>query len=77
MQQHGRKYFACRPLPPLILGLGLKGQNSTLSEHSHIAYLIKGNHELQQHGSKYFSHRLPDVPDLVSRQESSRQQATW
>ena len=30
---------------PLILGLGSKGQNSTLSENGHVAYQIKGNHE--------------------------------
>ena len=45
MQQHGRKYFACRGPPPLTLRLGSKGQNSTLSEHGHVAYQIKGNHE--------------------------------
>ena len=84
MQQHGSKYFACRPLPltsgqkvkiqlfqnnvilhiklkeimsaatwsqilslqrphpPVTLGLGSKGQNSTLTEHGHVAYQIKG-----------------------------------
>ena len=29
----------------LTLGLGSKGPNSTLSEHGHVAYQIKGNHE--------------------------------
>ena len=36
------KYFACRPPSPLTLGLGSKSQNSTLSEHGHVAYQIKG-----------------------------------
>ena len=44
-QHHGRKYFACIPPPPLTLGLRLKGQNSTLSEHRHVENQIKGNHE--------------------------------
>ena len=44
MQQHGSNYLACRPTP-LTLGLGSKGQNSTLSENGHVAYQIKGNHE--------------------------------
>ena len=29
MQQHGSKYFAHGPPPPLILGMGSLGQNST------------------------------------------------
>ena len=32
--------------------MGSKGQNSTLSEHGHVAYQIKENHEMQQNGSK-------------------------
>ena len=30
------------------LGMGLIGQKSTFSEHGHVAYQIKGNHEMQQ-----------------------------
>ena len=41
MQQHGSKYFAHRSPTPLTLVLGLKGQNSTFSEHSHVAFQIK------------------------------------
>ena len=37
--------------------MGSKGQNSTSSEHGHAAYQIKANHEMQQHGSKYFASR--------------------
>ena len=44
MQQHGSKYFARNP-PLLTLGVGVKGKNSTLSEHDHVAYQINGNHE--------------------------------
>ena len=29
--------------PPLTLGVGTKGQNSTFSEHGHVAYQIKWN----------------------------------
>ena len=41
------------------LGMGSIGQNSTFSEHGHVAYQIKWNHEMQQHGSKYFARRPP------------------
>ena len=34
MQQHGSKYFACSPPPPLPS----EGQNSTFSEHGHAAH---------------------------------------
>ena len=34
-------------LPPLTLGMGPKGQNSFFSEHGHVAYQIKWNHEMQ------------------------------
>ena len=44
MHQHGSKYFARRSLPS-YLGEGSNGQNSTLPEHGHIAYQIKGNHK--------------------------------
>ena len=51
MQQHGSKYFALRPLPatlshpPPTLGMGSVGQNSNFSEHGHVAYQTKENHE--------------------------------
>ena len=44
MKQHGSKYFA-RRFPPPTLGMGLKGRNSTFSDHGLIAYHIKWNHE--------------------------------
>ena len=43
LHQHGSKYFAHRPPPPLTLGS--KGRNSTFSGHGHVAYQIKRNHE--------------------------------
>ena len=48
--------------PHLTQGLGSKGQNSTFSEHGHFAYQIKGNHEMQQHSSKYFARRPSPHP---------------
>ena len=60
MQQHGHTYFACRPPPPLTMGLGSKGQNSTFSEHGHVAYQIKGNNEC----SNMVSNILPADPIL-------------
>ena len=43
MQQHCSTYFARRP--PLDPGGGVKRSNSTFSEHGHVTYQIKGNHE--------------------------------
>ena len=48
MQQHGSKYFAHGlppPPPPPSPYSGLKCQNSTFSEHGHVAYQVKGNLE--------------------------------
>ena len=42
--------------------MGSKGQNSTFSEPDHVAYQLKGNHKMQQHGSKYFARRPPLPP---------------
>ena len=47
---------------PLTLGLGSTGQTSTYSEHGHVTYQIKGNHQMQQHGSKYFAPQIPYPP---------------
>ena len=54
---------------PLTLGLGSKGVISTFSEHGHVAYQIKWNHEMQQHGSKYFARRplSTSIGDRVNR----------
>ena len=63
MKQHGSDNFPRRPLsstPPL--GMGSVGQNSTFSEHGHVTYHIKGNHRIQQHGSKYFAHTPSPSP---------------
>ena len=43
MRQHGSKYFAHRL--PSTLGIGSVGQHSTFSDHGHVAYQIKENHE--------------------------------
>ena len=47
------------PPPPQTLVMGSIGQNSTFSEHGHVAYQINGNHEMQQYGRKYFARRSP------------------
>ena len=39
MQQNGSKYFALRS--PQALEIGSVGQNSTFTEHGHVAYQIK------------------------------------
>ena len=46
---------AAKPTQPL----GSIGQNSTCSEHGPVAYQIKEESQIQQHGRKYFASRLP------------------
>ena len=55
--QHGSKYYARRPPPPPPT-LEVKRLNSTFSEHGHIAYKIKGNHEC----SNMVANILPVAP---------------
>ena len=38
------------------------GQNSFFSEGGNVAYQFKGNHEMQQHGSKIFCLLTPSPP---------------
>ena len=45
-----------------VLGMGSIGQNSTFSEHGHVAYEIIGNHKMQEHGSKHFASRPLPLP---------------
>ena len=59
MQQHGSKHFAIRPPTSPDPWEGYTGQNSTFSDHGHVAYQINGNHEMQQHGSKHFARSPP------------------
>ena len=54
--QHGSKYYAHRPPPPDPGGQKVK--NSTLLEHGHIAYNIKGNHKC----SNMVANILPAAP---------------
>ena len=54
--------LAADPHSFTTLGMGSIGQNSTLSEHDHVVYQIKWNHEMQQHGSKHFARRPPPPP---------------
>ena len=61
MQQLGSEQFVHRPPPPPLPPPPKRstGQNSTLSEHGHVAYQINGNHKITQHGNKLFSRRTP------------------
>ena len=45
MHKHGSEYFACRHPHPPDPRVGVKRSNSTFSEHGHVAYQIKGNHD--------------------------------
>ena len=67
MQQHGSKY----PYPqtsPLIPtpdpAVGPIGQKSTFSEHGHVAYQIKWNHECSNMVVHIFSSADPTPPTL-------------
>ena len=77
MQQHGSKYFARRPLPPPPDpgdGMGSIDHKSIFPEHGHSALLasqIKGNPEMQQHGSKYLPPPPPTLGDGVKRSKSN------
>ena len=53
MQQHGSKYFGCRPLPPLPLGIGSVGQIQLFQNISN----QERESQMQQLGSKYFALR--------------------
>ena len=57
MRQRGSKNFARRPLPPTV-GMGSVGQNSTVSEHGHVAYPFQENHKC----SKMVANILPADP---------------
>ena len=47
---------------PLALGFGSFGQKLTFSEHGHVAYHIKGNHEMQHYGNNFFCPLTPHDP---------------
>ena len=72
-QQHGSKYFARRhPSPNDPRGMGSKGQNLTFSEHGHVVYQIKGNHEFSNMEA-YILHvdpPLPQDPRLGSKDQN-------
>ena len=80
MQPHGSKYLACRrPYPPPLPQFGMRsiGLYSFILAHGQAAYQIKGNHEMQQHGSKYFAHgRLTNPSPLTPGLESVGKNST-
>ena len=55
-QHQGNTYFAQDPPPP---------QNSTFSEHGHVAYQIKGNHECSKFVSKHLPAGSQGTPNSV------------
>ena len=59
MQQHGSKYFTCRPSLTFWVWLG---QNSHFSEHGHVSYQIKGNDACRKMVGNTFTHRPPSHP---------------
>ena len=76
MQLHGSNYFAHRPPPhprsphtaPPIPSphpdprVDVSRSNFIFLEHGQVAYRIKGNHKMQQHGRKYFAPTPPHLP---------------
>ena len=64
MQNHAKIYFACRPPPHVPGGVGSIGQNSTFSEHGHVAYQIKENHDCTNMAAAMFWPHIPIPPTL-------------
>ena len=62
MHKHGSKYFACRHPSPPDPRAGVKRSNTTFSEHGHVAYQIKGNHNCRT----IVANVLPAVPNPIS-----------
>ena len=50
------------PPPPATLWMGFIAQNSFFTEHGHVVYQIKWNHEISQHGSIYLLADLHPPP---------------
>ena len=50
------------PPPPCMPLTRSISQKSTFSENGNVAYQVKWNHEMQQHGSNYFARRPPPPP---------------
>ena len=63
MNQHGSNYFTHRPLP----GPWGWGQNSTFSEHGHVAYQIKGNGKCSNMQAHILSFHTPSTPGVGSK----------
>ena len=63
--------------PSLTALLETKGQNSTFSEHRHAAYQIKGNHQMKQHGSKYFARGTLSDPAVGIKRSKFNLFRTW
>ena len=58
---------AALPPPPLPqFGMRSIGLYSFILAHGQAAYQIKGNHEMQQHGSKHFAHRRLTNPSPLT-----------
>ena len=62
IQQHGSKYFACRPPPNPILEGGVK--RSKFNFDKTLSFCISNQRvlQMQQHGSNYFASRPPNNP---------------
>ena len=67
MQQNGSQYFTHRTPSPPTLGVGSKGQNFTFSEHGHVAYQIKGDHECSNMQANSMSLHQPSTPGMGSK----------
>ena len=60
MQQHDANILpTTSPSTTPTLGVGSKGQNSTFSEHGHVAYQIKGNGAACKHIFSPYTHPQP------------------
>ena len=66
MQQHASTYSVLtHTLDPW--GVGSKGQNSSFSEHGHVAYHIKGNHKCSNMQGHILSLHTPSTLGVESK----------
>ena len=70
MQQHASTYSVLtQTLDPW--GVGSKGQNSSFSEHGHVAYQIKGNHKCSNMQGHILSLHTPSTPGVESKGQNN------
>ena len=67
MQQHGSNFFGCRPDPLPLGGGGQEVKIQLFSEHGHVAYQIKWNHDCSNMQAHILSLHTPSTPGVGSK----------